>query len=196
MVYALQDTCTFHHYDFNQLLTFLKLDTHLAYHQSLQHAEQIKSTKSIPVYYWKGTTRDKSEFLQLFREQKLVTRSKGLAALFDFADRPLDLGFDPAKADILLQLFYTLKKGGWLSSPKGWGFYQILAYHTPDFEELFLQHKLPKYRLNALKASKQKWIDNQRRIDKWLRPLTRPQNGLRTGHDKLGGSVKKETVLV
>jgi hypothetical protein len=196
VVYALQETSTFHQYDFNQLLAFLKLDTHLAYHQSLQHAERFISSRPAPFYYWKGSPRDKQEFLQLLREQKLVTRIKGVAALFGSPNNPLKLGLDPARADILLQLFYTLKKDGWLSSPKGWGFYQVLAYHTPDFEQLFLHHKSPKRRINALKESKQQWADNQTRIDKWLSRLTRPQPGPRTGHARSSRASKKETVSV
>jgi hypothetical protein len=182
LFYALRDTCEFHNYDFNQLLVFLKLDSNLSYYQTLRNAEHYKHLEKPPFYYWKGKIKDKSTFLSVFTEQKLIKSKKGLAALFDSPTRELCLKFDPIKADLLLQLFYNLKKKGLLSSPKGWGFYQVLAYHTPDFEELFLNNKLPKYRINGLRESRQRWANNQLRIEKWLTSFEKIKTGLRAGH--------------
>lgn len=177
---ALKDTCDFHNYDYHQLVRLLNLDSFISYLQTLKNSERI-ITGAIPAYCWKGKPAEKADFLNILTERNLVRSKKRLALLLENPNQPLGLAFNPALANLTLQLFYTLKKLK-LLSPTAAGFYQVLQYHVLDFEKDFLKNKTPRARLNSLRQSKLQWNDNQQRIDKWLQSLWVPATGLRTVH--------------
>ena len=180
ITYALKDTCEFHNYDFNQLIQFLKIDAAASYMQSKRSAERVSLAPSIPSFCWKGKSEQLSDFLDIFSDQKLIKSRKGLAQLFGNPSAALQLQFDPGLADLVLQFFYTLKSRKLVTHTGCKGFYQALEVHIPDFKNKFLKNQEAGRRINALKQSRAKWSDNQRRIDSWLLSFDLWEPGFRT----------------
>lgn len=168
---ALKDTCEMFNYDYSQLLRFLKLDTNLSYHNSMQRAERVAAPPRIPSYIWNGKPADKKSFIHIFSERKLFLKKSGLALLFEKPDEPLNLAYNPAQTNLTLQFFSNLKGRSIITHTGCNGFYKVLGYHIQDFEKVFLQNKTAGVRLNTLRQSKAQWNDNQRRIDSWLLPF-------------------------
>ena len=172
---ALTDTCSFYNYDFNQLSALFIFGSLVAFKRSMKTASKIIPLNQTPAFRWQGNSNQLKEFITIFSEQKLMTSKKGLSQLFNYPDAQLNIQFDPGKADLTLQFFYTLKKIKLLSWSGSKGFYEVLVFHLLDFEETFLKNKTPKVRINTLQQSKKKWAENQIRIDKWLRNFAVPQ---------------------
>jgi len=170
---ALHDTCSLNNYDSNQLFLLIDLKSELAYKRS-QKNKDLKiglpeiTAGGIPSYIWNGADNNLKAFLAIFSEQKLMLTKKGITSLFNNPDSNLNLQFNPANADLVLQFFYTLKKKKLLKCSRSNGFYLVLNFHVLDFEKLFLKNKPAQKRINALRQNKTKWLENQKRIDKWL----------------------------
>jgi hypothetical protein len=162
------------------LIQFLKIDATASYLQSRKLADPIVTSSSIPTLHWKGSQKEKNDFLDVFSDQKLVKSKKGLAKLFDNPEKPLLLQFDRAQADLVLQFFYTLKSQKLVTHSGCKGFYEALEFHLLDFKKDFLKNQKAGRRINALHQSRVKWNENQRRIDKWLKPFSINKIGLQT----------------
>jgi hypothetical protein len=182
IIYALRDTCDFHNYDFNQLIQFLKIDTTTSYWQSHRSADQIIKPQAIPSLCWKGHPTQLKDFLDIFINQKLIRNRKGLFKLFENPTTALQLQFEPALADLIVQLFYTIKNRKLAGHLRCDGFYLALEFHILDFKKFFLKNQDAGRRINALKQSKVKWRDNQLRIDRWLKDFSLSNTVHRTVH--------------
>lgn len=178
--YALRDSCDFHNYDFNQLIRFLKIDTAASYFQSRKSADRIAYKEPIPSLCWKGKPEQLKDFLDIFIDQKIIRARKGLGKLFQNPSEPLQLQFEPELANLVVQFFYTVKHNGLVTHAGCKGFYQALEFHIVDFKKLFLKNQEARKRINSLRQSKSKWINNQQRIDSWLQLFPIHKNGRRT----------------
>lgn len=170
LAFALEKTCEFQDYDKHQLWSYLNINSILSYAASLKAGEKIKNSNgAVPSFVWKGHSQKLESLLDLLIDQSLMLKKPGFIKLFSNPVNEVKIHFNEEKADIILQLFSRLKEKKLVGFKDCKSIYDVLRYHSLDFEEKFLKGKTPRERMNVLKNSKAKWAANQALIEIWLK---------------------------
>ena len=180
LMVALQDSCTFHDYDYQKLDSFLGLEGTILKMVAEKKPNNVimpktsPPVKTVPGYWWKGAKNDKPDFIELVAD---VTneKKKTIHKLFDKPTERLNLNFNASKANYILH-FFSKTKGQLIGRHgTGYGYYQVLGFHVLDFEEKFLKYRPAREIINLIKNNRSKYQENEEKFDKMLTYFVKPK---------------------
>ncbi|OFX43085.1 MAG: hypothetical protein A2046_08710 [Bacteroidetes bacterium GWA2_30_7] len=173
---ALHDTCLIFNYNEDKLFEFFKFRQMQHYANILLNNDKINNPinpKDLRFYHWKGNKTNKQNFIALFYENQLITKSskKSIYKLFEPSFEFLEIELMPENIRITMTLFYWLKKKK-LLIPSGYGgFYKPLKQHIIGFSQNIIENKSVGYYSDKLKKNHSEWLNNTNKVEKWLKDL-------------------------
>jgi len=173
---ALHDTCLIFNYNEDKLLEFLKFRQMQHYANIFLNNDKINNPinqKDLRFYHWKGNKTSKQNFITLFSENQLITKSskKTIYKLFEPSFEILEIELIPENINITMTLFYWLKKNKMLISTGNGGFYKPLKQHIIGFSQKIIENKTPGYFCDRLKKNHSEWLNNTKKVEKWLKDM-------------------------
>lgn len=166
-IQAVKTTCEFHHYDFEDARHFLRLYDLESIPKSAGQDVPVKEVR----YCWIPSDRSFDKFVDELKERYFIYSKKEIRSLFDIESQHRMVRVNPSKILELAMVFDLLYSNG-IISVKGQNgkFIPLTSYARVNGDEI--SYKVdPARMIERAKRKPPEFIEKQRKIMIWLRPI-------------------------